>query len=90
MITDDNLRQIMPNLPQQKRADYLPLLQQAMEEFGINTALREAAFLAQVAHESAEFRFMEEIWGPTKAQKGYEGRKDLGNTQPGDGFRFKG
>ena len=40
MITDDNLRQIMPNLPQQKRADYLPFLTQAMEEFGINTSLR--------------------------------------------------
>ncbi|WP_239017717.1 glycoside hydrolase family 19 protein [Sphingomonas aracearum] len=33
---------------------------------------------------------MEEIWGPTAAQRGYEGRKDLGNTQAGDGVRFKG
>jgi hypothetical protein len=33
---------------------------------------------------------MEEIWGPTQAQLGYEGRRDLGNTQPGDGKRFKG
>jgi putative chitinase len=31
-----------------------------------------------------------EIWGPTAAQKRYEGRKDLGNTQPGDGKRFMG
>lgn len=31
-----------------------------------------------------------EIWGPTEAQKRYEGRKDLGNTQPGDGKRFMG
>lgn len=31
-----------------------------------------------------------EIWGPTTAQKGYEGRKDLGNTEPGDGKRFAG
>lgn len=65
-----------------------------MDEFQINTPLREAAFLAQVAHESAEFRFMEEIWGPTAAQRRYEPvtqkSKDLGNTQPGDGKRFKG
>lgn len=58
--------------------------------YGINTPLRIAHFMAQVAHESGRFRYMEEIWGPTKAQKGYEGRKDLGNTQPGDGKRYKG
>jgi putative chitinase len=47
-------------------------------------------FLAQLAHESAGFRTMREFWGPTKAQIRYEGRKDLGNTQPGDGKRFMG
>jgi predicted chitinase len=31
-----------------------------------------------------------EIWGPTAAQKRYEGRVDLGNTQPGDGKRYMG
>ncbi|MET0376400.1 MAG: glycoside hydrolase family 19 protein, partial [Rhizorhabdus sp.] len=36
------------------------------------------------------FLYMEEIWGPTAAQKGYEGRKDLGNTQQGDGYKYKG
>jgi predicted chitinase len=86
MINDDQLRRIMPNLPQAKRAAYLPFLQQAMEEFGITTALRQAAFLAQIAHESGEFRWMEEI----ASGAAYEGRRDLGNTQPGDGRRFKG
>lgn len=94
MVTDDELRQIMPNLKPDKRALYLPHLQAAMAEFAITTMLREAAFLAQVAHESAEFRFMEEIWGPTPAQRRYEPvtslSKMLGNTQPGDGKRFKG
>lgn len=33
---------------------------------------------------------MEEIWGPTPAQKRYEGRRDLGNVHPGDGSRFRG
>jgi predicted chitinase len=86
MLTDDELRQIMPNCPAAKRADYLPFIQQAMAEFDINSYLRESAFLAQLAHESAELRYMEEI----ASGAAYEGRAKLGNTQPGDGKRFKG
>jgi putative chitinase len=47
-------------------------------------------FLAQACHESAHFRTTREFWGPTKAQRGYEGRKDLGNNRPGDGKRYMG
>jgi predicted chitinase len=86
MVTDDELRQVMPNCPAAKRADYLPFIQQAMAEFDIISYLRETAFLAQLAHESAELRYMEEI----ASGAAYEGRKDLGNTQPGDGKRYKG
>ncbi len=86
MVTDDELRQIMPNCAAAKRADYLPFIQQAMQEFQITSYLREAAFLAQLAHESGELRYMEEI----ASGSAYEGRKDLGNTQPGDGKRYKG
>src|ERR1700704_3376327 len=85
-VTDDELRQVMPNCPAAKRADYLPFIQQAMAEFEITSYLRETAFLAQLAHESAELRYMEEI----ASGAAYEGRKDLGNTQPGDGKRYKG
>lgn len=86
MVTDDELRQVMPNLPAAKRAAYLPFIQQAMAEFAITSYLRETAFLAQLAHESAELRYMEEI----ASGAAYEGRANLGNTQPGDGKRFKG
>lgn len=58
--------------------------------YGISTPARIAAFLAQVGHESGGFRYTTEIWGPTPAQARYEGRADLGNTQPGDGSRFRG
>ena len=46
--------------------------------------------LAQVLHESGAFRHVREVWGPTAAQLGYEGRKDLGNVQKGDGKRYLG
>ena len=94
MLTDAQLQAIMPNLTSAMRALYLPHLNQAMQTFGVDTALRTAAFLAQLAHESGEFRWMEEIWGPTAAQRRYEPPGDLagrlGNTQAGDGKRFKG
>jgi predicted chitinase len=65
-----------------------------MQEFAIEAPARAAAFVAQLAHESGQFRFMEEIWGPTPAQLRYEPQtplaKDLGNTDAGDGRRFKG
>ena len=76
----------MPNCAAAKRDAYLPFIQQAMQEFAITSYLREAAFLAQLAHESGELRYMEEI----ASGAAYEGRKDLGNTQPGDGKRYKG
>jgi predicted chitinase len=94
MLTDNDLQQIMPRLPQAKRQLYLPFINRVMEIYEIDTPLRASAFLAQIAHESAELRFMEEIWGPTAQQKKYEPPSDvarsLGNTQPGDGFRYRG
>ena len=94
MVTDSQLQQIMPTLPAAKRQMMLPFLNHAMDMFDINSPMREAAFLAQIAHESGELKFFEEIWGPTAAQKRYEPPSDLakrlGNTQPGDGKRYKG
>jgi putative chitinase len=59
---------------------------QVFNEYEINSALRIAHCLAQLGHESAGFRTTEEF----ASGAAYEGRKDLGNTQPGDGKRYKG
>jgi putative chitinase len=69
---------------------FLPFLEDAMHEFQINTPQRQAAFLAQIAHESGSMRWLVEIWGPTASQGRYEMRYDLGNIAPGDGFKYRG
>ncbi len=61
-----------------------------MVEYDISTKERQAAFVAQILHESGLLRYTSEIWGPTPAQSRYEGRADLGNNQPGDGSKYRG
>jgi putative chitinase len=77
-----------------KARELEPFMTATMAEFAIETPLRQAAFLAQVGHESGGFVWMHEIWGPTEAQLRYEPPSDLathlGNTQPGDGKRYMG
>ncbi len=94
MLTADRLQSIMPGIPAARREAFLPFLRAAMTEFAIEAPARAAAFLAQLAHESGQFRFMEEIWGPTAAQRRYEPvstlAANLGNIEAGDGRRFKG
>lgn len=85
-FTVQDLLRIMPRLPVLRAAGLFPHLAAALAEFEINTPKRLAAFLAQLAHESVELRHFEEL----ADGKAYEHRVDLGNTQPGDGPRFKG
>ncbi|WP_436261704.1 glycoside hydrolase family 19 protein, partial [Pseudomonas amygdali] len=88
-ITTQQLLQILPNAGQ-KAGVFAPVLNTAMSKYQIVTPLRIAAFIAQVGHESGQLRYVREIWGPTPQQLGYEGRKDLGNTVPGDGSKYRG
>lgn len=67
-----------------------PFLNAAMAAYAVDTPMRQAAFLAQAGHESGGLKYVVELWGPTPAQSRYEGRKDLGNTQPGDGYKYRG
>lgn len=57
-----------------------------MAKNGITSKNEVAAFLSQVATETGNLKWLEEI----ASGAAYEGRRDLGNTQPGDGRRFKG
>jgi putative chitinase len=90
MKLDAHLLQAALGCTPQQAAAFSEPLAAACAFYGIDTPARLAAFLAQIGHESGALRFTTEIWGPTPAQRRYEGRTDLGNTEPGDGERFKG
>lgn len=76
--------------PAKRAARWIEPLTRAMEAYDINTPERIAAFLAQIGHESGGLLYVKELWGPTPAQSRYEGRADLGNTEPRDGFKYRG
>lgn len=82
----DTLLATMPGLSRKDAERYLPLMEAAMREYGVTNEMRGRMWLAQVGHESGSLRYFEEIADGSA----YEGRKDLGNTQPGDGKKYKG
>jgi putative chitinase len=88
-ITSQQLLLILPNARSQAGV-FVPVLNTAMQRYQIVGSKRVAAFIAQIGHESGQLQWVREIWGPTPAQRGYEGRKDLGNTVPGDGSKYRG
>ncbi|WP_223483627.1 glycoside hydrolase family 19 protein [Pseudomonas sp. A-RE-19] len=88
-LTQQQLLQILPKAGA-KACVFVPVLNTAMQRYQIVGSKRIAAFIAQIGHESGQLRNVREIWGPTPAQSGYEGRKDLGNTKPGDGSKYRG
>lgn len=85
LIEAGELLQIMPNAGKRIPA-FLSPLNDTLTEFGITSGIRMAAFLAQIAHESGELKYTREL----ATGAAYEGRADLGNTEVGDGVRFKG
>ncbi|MBE7178991.1 MAG: glycoside hydrolase family 19 protein [Mucilaginibacter polytrichastri] len=87
-VTPEQLKRILSPVryDDEKLKDITEALNKTLEWYSINTPLRVTHFLAQVLHESGGFRYQEEI----ASGAAYEGRQDLGNTQPGDGKRYKG
>lgn len=85
-MTPEQLVAIMPSLPMAKAEQYSAPLDIAMAEWSITSAKSQAVFLANLAHESAELT----QWVELASGEAYERRRDLGNTVPGDGRRYKG
>ncbi len=67
-------------------ADIALAIEQGCIRYGVTSPLEKAHLLAQLAHESGSGKWLREL----ASGRAYEGRKDLGNVQVGDGIRFKG
>ena len=85
-ITQAQIRRAVGSVDKERLDEFVASFNQYAIPFGIDTPKRVVHYLAQVFHESGALRYSEEI----ASGQQYEGRKDLGNTEPGDGKRFKG
>lgn len=92
-IDGDFIRTVAPRFSGAKAAAQASIIDvisgafaQTLAAYAIETPLRIAHFMGQVAHECAGFRTTEEFASGAI----YEGRTDLGNTEAGDGRRYKG
>jgi len=77
MITDEQLRQIMPSSTQANRNKYLMYFNLYLNRYEINTPLRIAAFMAQIGHESGSLRYVKELAGG----EAYTNMAKLGNAR---------
>jgi putative chitinase len=77
---------VAPNSKAAIRQGFAASMADCISRADLSNKMRLAMFLAQCAHESDGFRTTTEY----ASGKAYEGRKDLGNTTPGDGVRCKG
>ena len=84
-ITASNIRE-MSRTAAARIVDGIVTNQAAIVQGGIDTPLRLCHFMAQLAHESAHFGTTREF----ASGAAYEGRRDLGNIQLGDGRRYRG
>ena len=92
-VDAETMREVAPSFTGARAAAQAKIVAEAgavlaatLERYDLTSRLRIAHFLGQTCHELAGFRTTQEF----ASGKGYEGRADLGNTQKGDGPRYKG
>lgn len=88
-VTRERLLRLAPSANATIIAGIAERFDELAGDHGITTPRRICHFLAQAAHETDGFRTLEEYGGPNYFAR-YEGRRDLGNTQAGDGIRYHG
>ena len=86
MITLEILSNIYRETPKERLRPFVEPINMVLEKYEISTLPRCRMFLAQIGHESGQLKWLEEL----ASGKAYEGRLDLGNTQIGDGVKYKG
>ncbi len=86
IFTVDKVAEILPNAPRKNIESHLPRLLNALAEQGIDDPDMALYMIATIGVESGGFVPISEF----ASGEAYNGRSDLGNTQPGDGPRFKG
>jgi putative chitinase len=84
MITKDQVVAIIPGVAHLD--EYFGPLITGMYQYKIDSPARMGAYLSQIGHESNKFKALKEYASGAE----YEGRASLGNTEPGDGIKFKG
>lgn len=89
MITEPQLARIFPSSSKSRRNGYMRGIQTAIQlTHAGETVNRTAGLLATIAVETGELKWLEEIWGPTMAQRSYVGR--MGNRTLAEAKRYKG
>lgn len=85
-IDINRLVSVLPQNLQRSASQHFPFIVQEAQRQGVNNKAQLAYILATATHESGAGKHMEEF----ASGRAYEGRRSLGNTQPGDGMRYKG
>ena len=91
VVTKEQLSKMMPFATKANINKYYNPLVETMENFQIDTPIRIAHFIAQLAHESGSLRYVRELASGEAYDTG-KLAESLGNTpeKDGDGQKYKG
>lgn len=94
MINVDLLNSVFnEGVGNEKRAEIVSVLNQCLPKYEMDTKLRACAFIAQASAETCGFLFFRELGNKDYFNKYEPGTiigKMLGNTQPDDGYTYRG